>query len=37
VQSARIAAGDNLVEARLFVRAWTPPDLEVAGTLPVGP
>lgn len=34
VQRARQAAVDNLAEARRFVRAWTPPDLEVAGSLP---
>lgn len=34
VRSARVAAGDNLAEARRFVRDWTPPDLEVAGSLP---
>ncbi|HET7326506.1 MAG TPA: sensor histidine kinase [Nocardioidaceae bacterium] len=35
VQQARQAAVDNLAEARRFVRDWTPPDLETAGSLPV--
>ncbi len=34
VQQARQAAVGNLAEARRFVRDWTPPDLEVAGSLP---
>jgi signal transduction histidine kinase len=34
VQQARQAAVDNLAEARRFVRDWTPPGLEVAGSLP---
>jgi signal transduction histidine kinase len=34
VQAARQAAVDNLAEARPFVRNWTPPGLEVAGSLP---
>ncbi|GAB3350312.1 sensor histidine kinase [Modestobacter lapidis] len=34
VQQAGQAAADNLAEARRFVRNWTPPGLEVAGSLP---
>jgi signal transduction histidine kinase len=34
VQQARQAAVDNLAEARRFVRDWTPPGLETAGSLP---
>ncbi len=34
VQQARRAAVDNLVDARRFVRDWTPLGLEVAGSLP---
>jgi signal transduction histidine kinase len=34
VQQARQAAVDNLAEARRVVRNWTPPGLEVAGSLP---
>ncbi|MCF6506725.1 sensor histidine kinase [Blastococcus sp. MG754426] len=34
VRQARQAAVDNLAEARRFVRDWTPPGLEVAGSLP---
>jgi signal transduction histidine kinase len=34
VQQARHTAVNNLAEARRFVRNWTPPDLEVAGSLP---
>ena len=33
VERARVAAADNLAEARRFVRDWSPPDLE-AGDLP---
>jgi signal transduction histidine kinase len=33
VQLARRAAVDNLAEARRFVRNWTPPGLEAAGSL----
>ncbi|NEK87248.1 sensor histidine kinase [Blastococcus saxobsidens] len=34
VRQACQAAVDNLAEARRFVRDWTPPGLEVAGSLP---